>query len=404
MLLFWRIRYLDSRDKEFKDRDLCLDTDTLDPPTRAAVELHNDLRESGDQRAMIRFRYLFREKKDGESDFCSPPDHHRRCAVFCVPDYFEDENGDQLSNARMGQILTGNPNAVMFPSGTKRHDMDYALADKSPLAIADGTLTPEQLNLLGYFARDLRELLNSAFFKDGPGELIGLGGTAPTIRTAVSDEEIRSFVTVFRRLYMEKDPANFMKACSLFTGVTGAHPIGKWVEGTANQYQEDLQHKPNIIPMPGSDKWPFSRKRLIDVFLYTQYAHQPDERRVRQYHECLKSVGGNRDLLFWLFLATMQHSSAHMANAGRVIARWFDSYCKAYGCPGDVLPSLSDTHGHLGSLEKKEARRERLYHQRVGEVATGIWKERGCPFGGPSQFWDEANRSLQSLMSNDDKR
>src|SRR5688572_26024005 len=38
MILFWRIRYLDTHDQEFKDRDLWLDTDDLDSLTRAAVE------------------------------------------------------------------------------------------------------------------------------------------------------------------------------------------------------------------------------------------------------------------------------------------------------------------------------------------------------------------------------
>ena len=38
MLLFWRIKYLDSRDRQFKDRDLTLDTTTLDAVDRAAIE------------------------------------------------------------------------------------------------------------------------------------------------------------------------------------------------------------------------------------------------------------------------------------------------------------------------------------------------------------------------------
>ncbi len=37
MLIFWRIRYLDRTDKQFKDRDLFLDTMLLPPATKAAV-------------------------------------------------------------------------------------------------------------------------------------------------------------------------------------------------------------------------------------------------------------------------------------------------------------------------------------------------------------------------------
>ena len=36
MILFWKVRYLDRADKQFKDRYRCLDTKTLDPVARAA--------------------------------------------------------------------------------------------------------------------------------------------------------------------------------------------------------------------------------------------------------------------------------------------------------------------------------------------------------------------------------
>ena len=61
MLMFWRIRYLDSRDRCFKDRDLWLDTDTLDPVVKAAVEFAHDTKESNRGREILRYRHLFHE-------------------------------------------------------------------------------------------------------------------------------------------------------------------------------------------------------------------------------------------------------------------------------------------------------------------------------------------------------
>jgi hypothetical protein len=83
MLLFWRIRYLDSRDKQFKDRDLWLNTDSLDLVTKAAVEATYDLNEPS-RRSMLRYRNLFREERPDEN-------LHAFGGCFCVPDYFEDE-------------------------------------------------------------------------------------------------------------------------------------------------------------------------------------------------------------------------------------------------------------------------------------------------------------------------
>ena len=53
MILFWRIRYLDTHEKQFKDRDLWLDTGTLDDTTKVAVELACELKDIGHRRDML---------------------------------------------------------------------------------------------------------------------------------------------------------------------------------------------------------------------------------------------------------------------------------------------------------------------------------------------------------------
>ncbi len=117
MLLFWRIRYLDSRDKQFKDRDLWLDTGTLDAVSKAAVEANYALHNS-DRRAILRYRHLFQEgRPDTKSLACG--------GGFCVSDYFEDEAGQELTYQRMAVVLTGNPQATFFPPGTRPHDAEY---------------------------------------------------------------------------------------------------------------------------------------------------------------------------------------------------------------------------------------------------------------------------------------
>ncbi|MFM8327840.1 MAG: hypothetical protein ACKN9U_23510, partial [Pirellulaceae bacterium] len=61
MLIFWRIRYFDRTDKQFKDRDLFLDTATLPPAKRAAVEFLAESKSSGNDREFLMFRSLFTE-------------------------------------------------------------------------------------------------------------------------------------------------------------------------------------------------------------------------------------------------------------------------------------------------------------------------------------------------------
>lgn len=394
MLLFWRIRYLDTRDKQFKDRDLWLDTDSLDPVTKAAVELCNEQKELGCGRDMLQFRHLFSEKSI-DSQLDAVWSRARSMSTVSSYGYFEDENGNELTNKQMAVVLSGNPGAMMFPSSARQHDIALFYAEKRPIPIDQISLSQEQLNVLVYFTRDLGEMLDSAFFGEGAGTLKSSGGGAMVLSTAVTDEEIRSFVTIFRRLYMDKEPANLRKAASVVELVLTEYAFGRWIKGEAAEYEATLAGTPSFVPLPAGNKFPFSRKRLIDVYLYTQYAHQPSKDRLRQFGECLAAVDGRRALLDWLFLTAMWECCLHMGNAGRWIADFCDRYCECHQVSPDVLVSIADHNPGLGGLETKEACRERIFTEKAEELAKSIWREKSCPDGGPNQFIDQARQRLR---------
>jgi len=73
--------------------------------------------------------------------------------------------------------------------------------------------------------------------------------------------------------------------------VTEGYPLGKWIVGVGAEYERELQKPPGFVPYVGQGKFPFARKRLIDVFLYTQYAHQPSDDRTRLYRLKISSAG-----------------------------------------------------------------------------------------------------------------
>ena len=143
-------------------------------------------------------------------------------------------------------------------------------------------MTDEQFRALGYFTRDLREMTASAFFREGHHKIDGSG---MSMQTTVGDEELRSFVTIFRRLYMENEPGNFIKALVTFGDAFAGYPITKRAMAHECTYRKELDQPPGPVPFPRCKDLPFTQRRLIDVFVYTQYAHQPDERRERQYRE-----------------------------------------------------------------------------------------------------------------------
>lgn len=392
MVIFWRIRYLDRTDRQFKDRDLYLDTDALDAVTKAAVEFVMQSRSSKSQRDILRFRHLFQPNEP--ETFGKPVAR----SGFCLPNYFEDETGTELSDLEIGPILTGNPKAVMVPDGFEQHDLDFFLAEPKPIPV-DLYVPLESFNLLGVFVRDFRELSESAFIKEGPGNLVMNGAAGdPTLETAVTDDEIRSFVTIFRRLYMTKEPANFLKAAEVFADLTKDDPVGTWVGAVAKSYEATLTEPPDVWPYDTTSKCTFTAKRLIDVFLYTRYAHQPSPERERQFRECLGELGGRKGLLTWLFLLELRELSRRMINAGRPIAMWFKEYCDHNNLTPTVVASLLDDHPGIGKKEKEAVKKARLFAQKTQELATELWKMAGSPPSGAVHYLHQAHEDLTKAL------
>ena len=397
MRLFWKVRYLDSADREFKNRSLYLDTRTLDPVTRAAIELVRECKSSKTERDILKYRHLFHEG-DPESPAGSRQDWGP-FETFILTDYFEDETGKEITRQELGPLLTGSPTAIVVPSGTRQHDLDLMFAEAQPIPVAEVSLTPEEIRLLGYFCRDLQELRESAFMKDDCLTIKEVGGE-PILETVATDDEIRSFVTIFRRLYMTggNDPASFLKMVQVFTKSVGNHPYGACVTGEAGEYKSHLESTPDFPPIVQAGTCTFTVKRLIDVFLYTQYAHQPDKKRERQFKECLSQLEGKRSLLTWMFLTEIEECSLTISGAGQVITKWFSLYCDHHEVAPDILNSLRLDHPGLGATEKEEARRDRLFRQKTEELAMELWKQHDRPEGGPTQFLLMAREQLGSAL------
>lgn len=402
MMLLWKFRYLDRADKQLKDRSLYLDTKTLDPVTRIAVELVTEKLSPGRDRQIIQLRHLFHER-DSESSLGDP--HTWGGFQWVGPlEYLEDETGKEIAEQEVLKVVTGNRNVIRIPNGAGQHDIDLMLSEPKPIPVTDIFLPFDEIRVLGYFARDLQELSNSALMKDGPGSIGSTStGDVPILKTAVTDDEIRSFVTIFRRHYMESEPASFEKAVAVYVKALGDHPYSKWVAGTLAEYESHLASPPDphFLPFMHEANCTFTIKRLIDVFLYTQYAHQPDEKRQRQFNECLGQVHGQRSLLTWLFLTEIWRCSLMIGNAGRVITRWYKCYCDHHGVSPEVLTSLRDNHPGLGATEKRDARNARLFREKTEELALEFWKQHGRPEGGPTQFLLMAREQLTLMSGND---
>ncbi len=408
MLIFWRIRYLDRSDQKWKDRDLFLDTLKLDPPTKGVVELFMETRTGRNEREIFKFRHLFTEG-NGES-LESLMEGQDSMEGFALTHYFEDENGKELSGRDMGEILTGDPDNELLPFPLEQHDLELRNSDAPPIPVESVVLDDQQLKSLGYFCRDVRKLAGSTFFKEErPARLRG-GGDLPAgeqkIETAANDEEIDSFVMTFRRLALTQEAGNFAKAAKVFAKALNDHPLAKWVLGEAKSFESKLDSTPTFTDFGPFAAVSFSRKRLLEIFVYTQYAHQPDDankkpdqQRERQFAECLKEVGGNKNHLTWLFLSELHFAGRQIHNAGKIIAAWFARYCKHNKLTPDILNSLLHEHPGIGTIEKQADKEERVLGEKTKELATELWKAAGSPPSGPVHFLHDAHEQLVAALS-----
>jgi hypothetical protein len=368
MTLFWKIRYLDRTDKTFKDRSLFLDSEALPLAERTALELVLEMDSPRSRRDILKFRRHFQDEQPSDLKRANGASKYK---CFCLPGYFEDETGAEIKQCDFWLYLTPDDAPKIEP--------------QKPIPVAEVSLTENEIRLLGYFVRDHRELSESVLMKEGPGTISRTGAPTETefrrssFKTSLSDDEIRSFVTIYRRLYMNDEPANAQKAVELFQRAIGDHPYARFVAGFAELYRKQLDSPPQAQLFMPRTPYGFTTKRLIDVFLYTQYTHQPDEKRQRQFGECLAEVQGDRSLLTCLFLYELWTSSIHIGNAGRCIEQWFQHYCSHHRVTPDILNSLRHEDVGLGAFEKEEDRKARLFREKVEVLELELWKRAGRP-------------------------
>lgn len=392
MLLSWKIRCLNRKNRQFYDRLLRLDTESLDATTRAVIELAMDADGRYRDPTIVRLRHLFTE---AESLLTTIDQASIESFLsVSISGYFEDELGARLSENDIAKIVSGSESAIHIPSGTSKHDIELKIAEPIPLPATELPLDKNTIDDLGYFTRELREMRRSAFLSSSPARLNYGGtivsGTGPKLQTYASDEEIRSFVTIFRRLYMENERVNFVKAVNVFTRAVRGHPYEKWATSEKKAFLRRLGESPKETWFIGVESVSFTVRQLLDGFIYSQYAHQPDRSVEENYERMLIEVGGNRDVLMCLFLRELASCSRVYLRLGRLVEQWFEYYCKTHNVWPASLSSLSEYHEGIGTAEKENSKFERLLEEKAIDLAIHLCQQAGSPISDFKAYLEKA--------------
>ena len=203
---------------------------------------------------------------------------------------------------------------------------------------------------------------------------------------------------VFRRLYMKGDLAHTQKAAEVFCRLAAGHWTARWVESMLRRFDDRLGKPPECLPFSANVPLTFTTKRLLDAFIYTRFAHQPDARRARHYEACLAEVHGEKEMLAWMFLSALFECSLDIRNIGVEIARFFHHHVEQNARTLEGLSPLDQEHSGIGTLESKLHRYHRLRSCAVSRLAHELAQQHGLSGSDAEQFLSQAGRELDKCI------
>jgi len=377
--VLWKIERFNRSTKERSEKWLRLDTATLDAVLRHKVEWCLE-RHSIFSRDILRYRCLFQHAIESVQESWEADGSHDRWRLIAVHDYAEDDEDKEISFTEIARIVTGEPDILLVPPGMRPHDMQlHYLASNTPLPpnpLDHIHLTQQEIDTLAYYLRDATELKEEHFFRNPPS--LHAQGNQQWLET-IPVENIRSFVIVFRKMYMDGEPGNYVKACDVYVRHFLNKRVTDWVSAERRLYEDFLSKQASFFPGM-NPPYSFTNKCLIDAFLYTKFIHQPQERRIRQFHGFLQEVG-NADRLEFACYNAMLELGRYYSRLQWVLSSELPAYLNHTGArPSFDSPPFVNAGGRGSRLTKEELEAKQL-HERAERLGYELWTKEGKPEG-----------------------
>lgn len=388
MLLLINVRV--AQPDSWSDRDLSVDTNSLAPVDKHRLELLVE-EERLNAQVFPSWRRVFNEEssKSNESEW---QDYHGEIHGMCILNYFEDLAGNPLTIQDALRIVTQDPEIRILPHGFRPHDLVLAESDNSPIPedpLSYFMFTQAEVDAIALFLRDVKELKQSPLYATHPR--IHSCGNSMRLET-ISVDLIRSFMTVFRRLYMTGEPGNFRDACKLYCSRFWNKHLIDWVAEERRLHDEFLSEPASKL-RGMQPAYSFNNKRLIDVFLYTRFAHQPNATRANQLRRMRKEVG-NDEWLEFMFLSTVKEAAMTYSNVSQYIAFEMDGYWKIGGIRPSVDTNPYCDDGYRGTQLTAEQLAEQRLMTQSEKLGNDLWREAGSSANKLPNFIEKVRQIL----------
>jgi len=392
MYIIWNIFRVNRKNRIKSRVSLFLNLNDCEPKTRIKLEMAIESSPK-DRSVIIVHKYLFREYSN--EDLSNLPKSERVCGICLEPPYYEDETGQEIS---MNEAITIEHNIapqhiVILPH--QPYMQNYVLSQDTPCPKNYPqcvNFTEDEIKSLSYFCRDFKELKAKLFYRNPPSFHSSFDGCR---LESLSVDQIQAYIMVFRRLYMSKESGNFLNACTIFASKYYNIRINNWIRGGADEYSSFLNEKP-IFPL---QNFSFNNKSLIDTFLYTKFAHQPDEKKCERYAKMVVEAK-NELFLEYQFYETLHNAVIIMANTAQFIIPLFEKWQNDSQQKVELLtrPFLN-TDGRGTQLTVEEKHQNQI-QEKSEKLGNELWVQAGSLEGQREKYIASAKNELENLSKN----
>ncbi|MFH1266926.1 MAG: hypothetical protein ABIK89_14460 [Planctomycetota bacterium] len=308
---------------------------------------------------------------------------------FALPDYFEDDAGNGISETEIARVVTGNDNVIAVPAGMREDEIRLRFGGYRSLSeseLSGITLEQVEVDALANFLRETTELEQCEFLKSPPifDSTVGL--------RSVGSEYIGAFVQIWRRLYLHDHRGNFKNTCMIYARRFPNKNLADWVTQERKQYHRFLRARAAFF-QGVKPEFSFANETLIKAFLYTKFVHQPTADSIADYDQAVREVG-NADRVEFAFYMALWHLAVQFTNVARLIRKDVENYFALSGARPSFDPSpFVDTRGRGAELTAQQ-QRENALKKRAEKLGEELWIGAGIPADRLPQFLEDARRML----------
>jgi hypothetical protein len=340
--IVWKIRCIDRNTKALFDRDLVLDQAATSAIEMADINAILDAPDRGQRIQLLKYRDRFKEVAPGH-DHTADSEAAGGFNIFCLPDFFEDREGNPLATCQMLDIQHGQ-NVVVA------HD-PMSVMRFGPKEMANASdWTTEKANTIAHFLEVMECLGQSDWIRARAGftKVIRNDGTSRITRFDRPNVLVLNSILGFTRQLIFSDDL-FDSVISIYLEHCSDDMRRWWIQMAQGSFTGGLDCEPFGLHVadgiPQVEGAGVTGRQMLRHFFYSfGLLHHPEPNQVRRFRELIARFG--RENVMMAFHNTCAHLVCTAYGVAQVIGQDFHHWMtQGHTSPDRV--SISDVLGEI---------------------------------------------------------